>query len=204
MNPSTTSRGSAIVPFAVGVGLTAVVAAVAIGAFGRTGSGAPAPEATPTPVPTVQPSAEPTPAPTPVVTPRPTTAPTPTPSVGPGTIDLHDATGHDVVAVVVDRTGSVTSVRSRIPGDGMSVQWYSVEVVNVDAETIRVTWVGLPVDDVVDVTVKATKDGYAIRLVQSPPPANSDATGYDRVLEFTFDAPVSADDIKATIGDRAS
>jgi hypothetical protein len=36
-------------------------------------------------------------------------------------------------------------------------------------------------------------------MVQPGPPADSDAIGFDRVLNLTFDRPVSADDVLPTI-----
>jgi hypothetical protein len=200
MERITSNRGAALATFAVAVSLAAVIAVVAAGALGRSG-GTPAPIGTPvpTPVPTA-----PAPVPTPRVTPvpPPTPSPTPAPSDGPVTVVVRDASDHDVTAVVDDRTDTLVEVASGTPGDGMSVRWYTVDVQNVNANTVQVTFVGLPMDDVIDVTITDTADGYAIRLVQSPPPANSDAVGFDRILLLTFDAPVSADDIEASIGDR--
>ena len=41
------------------------------------------------------------------------------------------------------------SASSGHAGDGMSVRWHDVQVENVDDSTLRITWVCLPVDDVV-------------------------------------------------------
>ena len=44
----------------------------------------------------------------------------------------------------------------RPAGDGMSVRCNEVAVENIDASTLRVTWVGLPMDDVAAESVQAT------------------------------------------------
>jgi hypothetical protein len=86
----------------------------------------------------------------------------------------------------------------------MSVRWHDAEVVQVDERTIRVTWVGLPVDDAVDVVVERAGGAVSIQIGQSAPPANSDATGHDRVLVLTFAAPVVADSLELEVLDRAA
>jgi len=179
------------------VGALVLVAVVAVVAFGRT------PTATPSPVPS------PTLAPTP--TPAPTVVPVPVPSVPPsmppaaeGDFDVafRDLTGHDVSVVIEDKTGSLVTAASGNPGDGMSVRWFDVKVENVDAETIRVVWVGLGRDEVVRLGVSREDGMVRLRFVQAAPPAYSDATGYDRVLNLKFDVPVRSEDVLATIQER--
>ena len=109
-----------------------LLSALAVGAtavFGRTVT--PAPE----PPPTVEPSIPPT-------TP-PTANPSPPPD-GVFEVDLDNLTDHDVSIVVDDETGSVVDVTSGRPGDGMSVRWFDLKIENIDAETLRLVWVGLP------------------------------------------------------------
>jgi hypothetical protein len=77
-------------------------------------------------------------------------------------------------------------------GDGMSVRWGDVEIVNVDEDSLRVTWVGLPADAGVALKVDADGAGYVLRFTQPAPPANSDATGFDRVLVLDFASAVDA------------
>ena len=172
--------------------LVAVVAVVATGAFGRT------PTATPSPVPS----------PTLAPTPAPTVVPVPVPSVPPSTppaadadfdVALRDLTGHDVSVVIEDKTGSLVKAESGNPGDGMSVRWFDVRVENIDAETLRVVWVGLGRDEVVRLGVSHVDGKIRLRFVQAAPPAYSDATGYDRVLNLKFDVPVRSEDVLATI-----
>jgi hypothetical protein len=144
-----------------------------------------------------------TPAPTPAVTPTPTPDPSasPVPSTpADGAVDLDISDPHDVAVVVDNVTGRPVKVTSGRAGDGMSVRWGDIEVVNVDDSTLRVTWVGLPRDEQVRLRI-ASDDagGGSVRLTftQAAPPANSDATGYDRVVVLGFETPVSADAVLA-------
>ncbi len=131
----------------------------------------------------------------------PTPTPTPTPSV-PGSVDLDNASGHDVSILIHDQVGVLVDAESGKPGDGMSVRWHDSIVENVDAASIRVTWVGLPGDDVADLGISGEAGAYVLTIVQPGPYANTDAMGEDRVLILTFDAPVSADDVSVEILDR--
>jgi hypothetical protein len=168
--------------------LVAVVAVVATGAFGRTPTATPSRTLAPTPAPTV------VPVPVPSVPPS-------TPPVADGDFDvpLRDLTGHDVSIVIGDKTGSLVKAESGNPGDGMSVRWFDVKVENIDAETLRIVWVGLGRDEVVRLGVSRVEDKVRLRFVQAAPPAYSDATGYDRVLNLKFDVPVRSEDVLATI-----
>ena len=85
-------------------------------------------------------------------TPTPAPTPTPPPSV-PGSVDLDNASGHDVSILIHDQVGDLVDAESGKPGDGMSVRWHDSIVENVDAGSIRVTWVGLPGDDVADLGI---------------------------------------------------
>ena len=81
----------------------------------------------------------------------------------------------------------------------MSVRWFDVKVENLDAETVRVIWVGLPRDEELTMAISGEEGWYRLLLVQAAPPANSDALGFDRILDLRFDAPVSAADVDVTI-----
>ena len=154
--------------------------AVACGASGGTID----PSATPGPVASPAPSVGPSAPSSPV----PTSAPTRHPAAGPITVDLEDPTGHDVSVVIADEAGTLLDARSGTPGDGMSVRWFDSKVENIDAETLRVVWVGLPRDEELALTISVDGGQYRLGLVQAAPPANSDALGVDRVLELRFDA----------------
>jgi hypothetical protein len=185
MSRSTTSRTvPAILAAAV---LLAAVAVAATGAFGRTVT--PAPE--PTDPPIVEPSTPPT-AP-------PSAPPSEPPADGPTKVVLENLTGHDVSIEIDDQTGSIVRAQSGTPGDGMSVRWFDVKVENIDADTLRVVWVGLPRDEVIKLGVSTVDGKVRLRFVQDGPPLNSDATGHDRVLELSFDAPVRSEDVLTSV-----
>lgn len=171
--------------------LISVVAVLATGAFGRSVTPDPVPsEAPATPGPSSQPSGAPTP--------DPTAAPSPTPA-GDLTFDLDVATPHDVSVVLEDESDIVTGAKSGRGGDGMSVRWGLSIVENIDDDTIRLTWVGLPQDDIVEMVVREIDGRVVIAIDQAAPPANSDAMGHDRVVEIDFGRAVSADDVRVTV-----
>ncbi|MEX2183857.1 MAG: hypothetical protein WEC14_05380, partial [Chloroflexota bacterium] len=179
MARSTTSRGAAAI--IVSLALIAVVAVMATGAFGRTPTPSPTPGA---PTPTAQPS----------VAPSPTAEPTAQPSAPSGgfDVDLDTADGHDVSVVVKDGSGTVTHVKTGQARDGMSVRWHDVEVENVDADTLRITWAGWSADEVIHLDIARDGDGYALTFTEKLPYPNTDAMGADRVVVVDFDAPVKA------------
>ncbi len=180
-----------VLPVAAVLAIVAVLILVAGGVLGRGAD--PSPDSSPTPsaAPSVQPRA--------TAVPSPTLKPTDGPSDGPFKVDLENLTDHDVSVVIDDKTGTLAGAASGIPGDGMSVRWFDVLVENLDAETIRVVWVGLPRDEELTLSI-AAKDGiYRLVLVQAAPPANSDAVGFDRILDLRFESPVAASDVDVTI-----
>jgi hypothetical protein len=176
------SRGRALPVAALLLALVAVVAIVASGAFGRAGDpGKPTPSAPPSGAPT----------PTPKPTPKPSDKP-----AGPiFTVDLKSLDNNDVKVIIDDKTGAIVDAVSGNPGDGMSVRWFDMIVENVDAKTLRLTWVGLPVEEDIKLSVSRDDGKLRLRMVQASPPMNSDALGFDRVVVVTFDEPISADDV---------
>ena len=176
------------------IALLLVLAVLATGVMGRTSG--------PTPS---DPPATDTPAPSPVVTPGASQVPSPVPSEPPMPapslgyrFDLVVVTAHDVSVELEDTTGTVIDARSGSAGDGMSVRWFD-SIVEGSGDTITITWVGLPQDDVVQVTVSQVDDQIVVAIDQAAPPADSDALGHDRVIEIQFDGPVSADDVMVTV-----
>ena len=193
MSRSTTSRTVPAILAAI-----VLLAAVAIGATGVLGrSGTPAPM--PTPAPSVEPSVQPTPPPTAAPTTPPSAEPSIPPADGAFDVDLENLTAHDVSITIDDETGSVVSAGSGTPGDGMSVRWFDVHVENIDADTLRIVWVGLPRDEVVRLGVSTVDGKVRLRFVQDGPPADSDAIGFDRILELTFAAPVRSEDVLTSV-----
>ena len=184
MTRSRAARGAAL-----SLGLAAAaIAVLAIGGMSRVAADGPSPSS-----------------PAPVVTPSPIATPLPSPvpsqhAADPGVIDLDDPLGHDVTAVLDDKSGRVVRARSGHPGDGMSVRWYAVKVALIDDDTVRLTWVGLPGDVAIGVAVSQDGDGrLRIAITQPIPPRDSDALGVDRILELDLDRAVSGDDVVARI-----
>lgn len=186
MNPSSLSK--AALPAAALVAVTAALVLVVGGAFGRGTVVTPTPSERPSAAPTVVPTAQPSGA----------------PAGGPLTVVLKNLTGHDVSVAIDDQTGALVGAASGQPGDGMSVRWHDMKVENVDADTVRIVWVGLPRDEQLTLSITGEAGAYALRFVQAAPPANSDAIGFDRILNLDFAAPVSAEDVKVTIEDAAA
>lgn len=189
--PRSSLLSRSVLPLAAVLAVVAVLILVAGGVFGRGADPSPDPGATPSAAPSAQPRATPAPSPT--------LKPTDGPSDGPFKVDLENLTGDDVSVVIDDETGTLTGAASGIPGDGMSVRWFDVLVENLDAETVRIVWVGLPRDEQLTLAITADSGTYRLLLVQAAPPANSDALGFDRVLDLRFESPVSASDVEVTI-----
>lgn len=186
---SSTSR--TIVALLAGVVLAAVVALAANAAFGRGTPPAPEPSKPPVAAPSTPPSEEPSG--------QPSAQPSEPPADGPTKIALENLTGHDVWVELDDQTGGVVDAQSGTPGDGMSVRWFDVKVENIDADTLRVVWVGLPRDEVVSLGVSTVDSKLRLRFVQDGPPVYSDAVGFDRILELSFDQPVRSQDVLTSV-----
>src|SRR5262245_10539685 len=125
---------------------------------------------------------------------------------GSKSVKLDIATAHDLFIEVKDFTGRVVDARTGRAGDGMSVRWSTLKVENLDDDTLRLTWVGLPSDAPVKVVLMDDPAGNAtlqptIVLMQAMPPSDSDALGFDRVLDLDFDQPVLSSDFKTLVQD---
>jgi hypothetical protein len=206
---------------AAGVALAAVVAFTAFGGAGggrgnggivppaaspaapaETPSGTPAPDETPAPTP--DPPTEPVPDGTPV--PDETPAATPNPNDGgsdamPIKVDLENATGDDVYVDIDDRTGLLVDAESGTPGDGMSVEPYTLKVENIDATTLKLTWVDYPIDNALALFIYESEVGIRLLLVQPEPTGPTDSIGFDRVLILEFSEAISADDVDRSMQD---
>lgn len=144
------------------------------------------------------------PAPAPTATPIATPIPAPSDGGGdamPMTIDLENATGADIEVDIVDHTGGVIRAVSGTPGDGASVEPYTIVVENVDDRTLRLTWVDFPVDSDLALFIEETSAGLRFVLVQPEPTEATDAMAFDRILELTFDGPVAAGQVEAFLQD---
>jgi hypothetical protein len=183
-----------IAAFVGGLALALVVVFAADAAYGRRPATSPDPSDPPVSTPTAKPA---TPAPS--VEPTPSVEPSDPPTTGDIAVPLKNLTGDDVSVVIDDETGKLDVAASGNPGDGMSVRWFDVKVENIDADTLRVVWVGLPRDEVVRLAITEVDGAIHLSFVQDAPPANSDALGFDRVLALSFDEPVRSGDVVTSV-----
>lgn len=124
--------------------------------------------------------------------------PTPPPSQDPESpivVDLETADGHDVSVEIVDELGRIVGAETGHPGDGMSVEPSTLQVENVDEDTLRLTWVDFALDREVKLHLIQGQEELFLVLIQPEAPDATDAMGFDRVLLVDFDGPISADEI---------
>ena len=141
--------------------------------------------APPTPVPTAAPAA-----------PTPTSAATSVPS-GAAHVALTVATDNAVTVDVTDASSSLIGAASGTPGDGASVEAYTLNVANTSPTTLRLTWVGGPCDSVNRLLIDADRH----RLVLVQPECPGDAIATDRVLDLEFAIPIKASDLETFLQD---
>jgi hypothetical protein len=186
----------------------AIVAAVALGggrgnganggAGGAPASQAPSPSPIVTPAPTEAPSAAPTAEPTAV----PSDSPTDGGSDGmPIKVDLDNVTGDSVYVDIVDRSGGLVDAVSGTPGDGASVDLYTLQVENVDERTLKLTWIDYPIDSALALFIDRVEGGFRFVLVQPEPTGDTDTVVFDRELILTFADPISADQVETFLQD---
>ena len=139
----------------------------------------------------------PAPSRAPLVTPAPLATPEPTDSSDnamPLTVDLETPDGHDVHVDIVDQYGLLKSAESGHPAEGMSVEPYTLDIENVDARTLKLTWVDFGIDNALE--LHFFQDDKVLVMVQPEPDGDVDALGHDRALILTYKDPVSADDLE--------
>ena len=147
-----------------------------------------APEPIETPDPTVVP--KPTEKPDPIVEPEPTDDGNDVPNV----IDLETADGANVTVDLSEVVHLLDGAESGHPGEGMSVEPYTLKIENLDERTLKLTWVDFGIDN--ELTLYRFQDGKVLVMVQPEPDGDVDAIGFDRELILTFKEPVSAGDIE--------
>ena len=112
-------------------------------------------------------------------------------------VDLRNATAAQVYVDIVDRPGVVVGAESGRPGDGASVESDKLVVQNVDARTLRLTWVDFPIDNALALYIDRTETGYRFVLIQPEPSGDTDSIAFDRELILRFAADISANDVEA-------
>ena len=78
-------------------------------------------------------------------------------------VDLANATGADVYVDIADRSGLLIDAESGTPGDGMSVEPYTLKVENLDATTLHLTWVDFPIDNALALYIDESEAGSRSR-----------------------------------------
>jgi len=141
--------------------------------------------APPTPVPTAAPAA-----------PTPTSPATSAPS-GAAHVALNVATANAVTIDVTDASSTLVGATSGTPGDGASVEAYTLDVANVTPTTLRLTWVGGPCDSANRLLIDKARHRFV--LVQ--PECTGDAIATDRVLDLEFATPIKASDLETFLQD---
>ena len=140
-----------------------------------------------TPAPTAAPAATPTAAPT-------TASPS---AIGSAHVALNVATPNAVTIDVTDASSTLVGATSGTPGDGASVEAYTLAVANVTPTTLRLTWVGGPCDSANKLLIDAARH----RLVVVQPECPGDAIATDRVLDLEFATPIKASDLEPFLQD---
>jgi len=144
------------------------------------------------------PSTSPTPSVAPSPTASPTTAPSPVPSASPATsrVDLVDDIGGHAFVEITDQSGTLVTARAGQPSEaGPASGDIGASNLAGDPKSIVLSWVGCPSDTPHVLTIAA--DGRTMTLDQ--PVCQGDTLGVDRVLVLTFDGPVPAGNVTASI-----
>jgi len=203
MNKQTAGRQwTALILLLAGLIVAGSIAAVA--AFGNEAPVAPAPTVKPSAAPVVtsapsdEPAATPAPAPSdqPTIEPEPTVEPGPSDGVDamPITVDLETLTPHEVTIDIVDDTFSVVDAVSGTPTANASVEEYTLKLENIDAKTLRLTWVDRPGDNRLALYIDRQANRFV--MVQPEHDTDGDAIVHDRVLILTFRDAIDANDIE--------
>ncbi len=196
------SRSAQIIPLAAvtaGLALAAVVAFAAAGGGrgdGKGYGGVGAPPATAGPSATPVPTVDPTPVPTPVVTPAPTDDGS---DAMPIRVDLETVAGGDVYVDIVDHTGLLVDAKSGTPAEGQSVGQFELEVENIDATTLKLSWVDYPIENALGLYIDEHEGAIRFLLVQPGPTGPTDSIALDRELILSFSQPISADQVEAIL-----
>ena len=187
------NRSAKIIPLAAiaaGAALVAVVAFAAVGGGrgdGNGQSGIAAPPATAAP-----------PAPSKAPTPKPTAEPTDDGSDAmPIRVDIETVAGGAVYVDIVDSTGYLVGAKSGTPAEGQSVGQYTLEVENLDATTLKLSWVDYPIENALTLYIDEHDGAIRLLLIQPAPTGPTDAIALDRELILSFSRPISADQVES-------
>ncbi len=128
----------------------------------------------------------------------PSLSPSPAQAAGsPIHVVLANATSNAVTIDVTDESATLVSATSGSPGDGASVEAYTLAVTNESPTTLRLTWLGGPCDSANTLSIDAARS--TLLLVQ--PECPGDAIATDRILDLEFTSAVTAADFQAFVQD---
>jgi hypothetical protein len=186
---STTNPRPRLAPVIAALAIAAVLAACSAGGAGQAPTEPSAPAPTAVPAPNTQAPATPAPVP----------SEEPSSDLMPIRVELDSTTGHYVYVDILDRTGSIKTAMTGQPGDGATVEPYTVQVENIDARTLRLSWTDYPIDNALSLFVDQAGGGLRFVLVQPAPSGPADAMGEGRILELTFDRDISAAQVESIL-----
>jgi len=135
-----------------------------------------------------------------VVLPNPSSSPNPSPTATASTgiiVDLTVAAGQPQTVDVIDESGTLLQASSGSPTDGQGFPSDSVEVMNIDANTLQLGWAGYPCRT--DHELRIGNDPRVMTLVRPPCEGVTDSIGVDRILILHFSEPIVAAEVAITI-----
>ena len=116
-------------------------------------------------------------------------------------VDLENVSGADVYVDIADTTGLLVNAVTGGPAEGQSVAPYTLNVENLDATTLKLTWVDYPIDNALALYIDESEGAIRFLLVQPEPSGPTDSIALDRELILSFSEPISADQVEAFLQD---
>jgi len=140
----------------------------------------------------------PSPSASPSLSPNPSSSPNPTGTAPAGIlVDLTVAAGQPQTVDVIDESGTLNEASSGSPTDGQGFPSDTVEVTNIDANTLQLGWAGFPCRT--DHELRIGSDPRVMTLVRPPCDSVTDSIGIDRILILRFSEPIVAAEVAITI-----
>jgi hypothetical protein len=103
------------------------------------------------------------------------------------------AAGERQTVDVIDDSGTLLDASSGSPADGQGFPSDSVEVTNIDANTLQLGWAGFPCRT--DHELQIGSDPRVMTLVRPPCEGVTDSIGLDRILILRFSEPIVAAEV---------
>jgi hypothetical protein len=117
-------------------------------------------------------------------------------------VGLASSSGSGLHVLAWDETDGLKAAKIGSIDSVATVGINEVEVDNVDADTIRLTWTSLPIASEARLSIRMADDGtYEFRLVRLQPRVPADGTRIGRVLLLDFNVAVLAADVNVKLID---